>query len=282
MCTILNIKSGQIFSYGITESNEKIKVLSGHIFYEKTIEVEKYDDNFYSIKKLDYNEELILDRYVDDEGLIGLAFLNEDLYVSKPFNRIYQIEGYWFFVPKKIIHLVEYLYNNNLTEHSKIKITKSHTTITSRAPIINVNYDRLFNLVTERKKPINAHFYCERKKEFDNNIYADFYVLGVLKNNELQLELWEIIGDGEELYYSHFIHNVEKQRFNHFDLATHIKDPDSNINELLNHKMKPNLIQKTKWFRNDSDLKKEEIFDLTKLFFPLEKLIDEFSVKNYG
>lgn len=138
-CTIQNKKNGPVFSYGITESNEEIKVLSGHLFYNKKIEVEKYNSDFYIVKKLNYDENEILSKHIDKDNLIDFNKLVEDKYVSAPGRRIYELEGYWFFIPNILTKIVEYLNENNLLKNSKIRITKSHTVSSSRAPIINGN-----------------------------------------------------------------------------------------------------------------------------------------------
>lgn len=281
-CIIQDKRNGPLYSFAITDEHKEIKVLEGHLFYNKIVEVEKYNDEFYKVKKLDYDEEAILEKYVDDEKLIFLDSLKEDMYVSNPYKRIYEIDGYWFFVPTTLTSIVEYLYENDLKKHSKIRVTKTHTTSKSRAPIINVNYDRLFQLVTDKKSPINAHFYCENKKDFLDSVYGDFYVLGSVANNEFQLELWEIIGNGEELFYSHFIQDLSSSSITHFDLAKHIKDPNAKVEDLLSSKMKLKLIEKIKWFRKDNGLTRKQVFEITKLFFPLESLVDEFTKKNYG
>jgi len=274
-CTIQSKRVGSIFSYGLSESNEEIKVLAGHLFYGKRIEVEEYTDEFYIPKKLNHRQ-MSIKLNVDKDGLVELGKLTEDKYVSQPFKRIYDIEGYWFFIPKKITNIVEYLYNNNLIDGSKIKLTEKHTTISSRAPIINVNYNKLFKLLIEKKSSVRAHYYCDHEKDFDKGVYADFYVLGNLQNNEVQFELWEVIGAGEELFYSHFIQNINSDTFKHFDLATHILEDSSNVSSLFFNKQKPALSEKIKWFRNDNDFTKDHVLNITKLFFPLDNLIDEF------
>ncbi len=140
-----------------------IKVLNAHLFYNKKIEVEKYKNDFYIVKKMNYDEEVILDKYLDKDNLIGFSFLKEDLYVSTPYKRVYELDGYWFFVPKILTNIVEYLYENDLAKNSKIKITKTHTVHSSRAPIINVNYDaKQIEDVTD-------------KWELENNITEETY-----------------------------------------------------------------------------------------------------------
>lgn len=277
-CTIQNKKTGNIFSYGLTELNEEIKVLAGYLFYGKRIEVEKYKHDFYIPKKINYGQTSV-ESYFDKDGLVDLGKLTEDKYVSKPFKRIYDIDGYWFFIPKQITDIVEYLYNNNLIEGSRIKLTETHNTISSRVPITNVNYNKLFKLLTEKKSSVSSHYYCEREKDFDQGVYADFYVLGTLQNNEVQFELWEIIGNGQESFYSHFIQDINSDTFKHFDLATHIIEASSNITSLFYNKQKPQLSNKIKWFRNDNNFTKDHILEITKLFFPLDNLIDEFIEK---
>src|SRR5688572_28998098 len=101
-CTITNERTGQLYSHGITQGNEKIKVLFGHLFYGKTIDVEKYNDDFYHIKKLDYDENKILSKHADEDGLVHLKDIKEANYVSKPYKRIYEIDNYWLFVAKPI------------------------------------------------------------------------------------------------------------------------------------------------------------------------------------
>ena len=278
-CTIQNKKIGNVFSYGLTESNEEIKVVAGHLFYGKRIDVERFNDDLYIPKKINYNQMSVKLR-VDKDGLLELKTLKEDKYVSQPFKRIYDIEGYWFFVPKHMVDIVEYLYENNLIEGTMIKLTKKHTVNTNRAPIINVNYDKLFKVVTEKKTAVSAHYYCEREKDFDQEIYADFYVLGNTQNNEIQFDLWQVIGAGQELYYSHFIQDINSDTFKHFDLASHIIKDSSNVVSLFSNKQKPQLSNKIKWFRNDNNFTKEHILNITKLFFPLDNLIDEFTEKD--
>lgn len=281
-CTIQNRQNGSLYSFGITAENQEIKVLAGHLFYDKKVEVEKYDEKFFIIKKLNYKESDILSKHQDEEGLIDFNSLKEDKYVSKPFKRIYEIDGYWFFIPNQLKDIVEYLYDGSLIHNSKIRLTSKHTGTFNRVPIINVNYEKLFEKLIQKKSSVNAHFYCDHKKDYDNKIFADFYVLGNLNNNEVQFELWEIIDDGSELFYSHFIQDLNSNTFKHFDLATHIKDENSKIEDLLNHNIKPDLVAKIKWFKNDNNFTKEQILDITKLFFPLDQLVDEFSEKNYG
>lgn len=279
-CKILNEKNGTIYSFGITSLKEKINVLHGHLFYDKEIEVEKVNDKFYIPKKLNYNEQEILAKYQDADNLIEFSLLNEDFYVSKPGKRIYNIDDRWFFIPKIITKVVEYLYENSLISNSKLKLTRQHTIHSSRAPIININYDKMFERVVSEKKAVNAYFYSEEEKDYERGIYADFYVLGSQNNNEIQFELWQIIGNGEELLYSHFIKNIESQSFKHFDLATHIKSEEAKIEDLLFSKMKPLIDKKVKWFRNDNNFTEKQIFDITKLFFPLDDLFNEFLEKN--
>lgn len=280
-CSITNERTGQIYSHAITEGNEKINVLSGHLFYGKTIDVEKYKDDFYYVKKLDYDENEILSKYADEDGLVHLKDINEAKYVSKPHKRIYEIDNYWLFVAKPINKIVEYLYSNNIVKNSKIRLTSSHTQISSGAPIYNVNYDKIFEKVMKENKSVSAHYYCEKSKDFTNGVYADFYVIGNLNEGNFQLQFWEIIGDGRELFYSHFIKSPTKDKFSHFDLSTHYIKDGCNVEDLLQRKSKLE-IEKCKWFRNDSNLSKDQILEITKLFFPLENLIDEFNVKNYG
>lgn len=279
-CRILLEKSGIIFTYGILENNSKVKVLDGHLFYGKTVDVEPYKNDYYIVKNLNYDENEVLAKYTDNDGLVYIEALKEVKYVSKEFKRVYEIENYWFFIPKPLIEVVEYLYKNNLIKESKIRLTKKHTLISGSVPIYNVNYDKIFEKVIIENKAITAHYYCDKEKDFNKGVYADFYVLGNLNEGKFQLQFWEIIGNGNELYYSHFIKNIDEDTFNHFDLATHFLNENSNIEDLLQRKKKID-IRKFKWFRNDNNFTKEQIFDITKIFFRLENLIDEFNCKKY-
>lgn len=280
-CRVTNEKNGTVFTYGILNSNERIKVISGHLFYNMEIEVEKYDNDFYIPSKLNYDENELLSRFQDKDGLIEFSILQEVKSISTKGKRIFELDGFYLFVPLQIIYVVEYLYEKNLINSSKIKLTRSHTINPSSAPIINVNYDKMFEKIVNNNIAMKAHFYSEEEKNFEKGVYADFFVLGTKKSNEIQFELWQIIDNGDELFYSHFIKDLNKMTFKHFDLATHIKSEDSNIDDLLNNKLKPNVIQKIKWFRNDNDFSEKQIFEITKLFFPLDDVFDEFIQKNY-
>lgn len=126
-CRIFEKKNGTIFSFGITNLNEKINVLHRHLFYDQDIEVEKFDNKYYIPKRRNYKSEEILKKYTDYDGLIDFSELTEDFYVSKPGKRIYEIDGFWFFIPKQMQQVVEYLYDKSLISNSKLKLTSRHT-----------------------------------------------------------------------------------------------------------------------------------------------------------
>lgn len=280
-CKVTNERNGTSFSYGIINSNEKVKVLHGHLFYNKEVEIEKYKDDFYIPSKLNYDENEILRKFQDKDGLIDFSILNEVPSISTKGKRIYELDGFWFFIPKQIENVVEYLYDNSLINNSKIKLTSRHSIHSGRAPIINIKYDKMFKKIVNEKKSITAYFYSEENKDFEKGVYADFFVLGTYKSNKIQFELWQIINDGTELFYSHFIKDLSLNTFTHFDLANHIKSPESNIEDLLNKKIKPNITKKIKWFRNDNNFSEQQIFEITELFFPLDQVFNEFIEKSY-
>jgi hypothetical protein len=48
------------------------------------------------------------------------------------------------------------------------------------------------------------------------------------------------------------------------------------IPRLINDKQRIDLIKKEKWLRVDGEIEEEKIFELIKMFFPLDYLVDEF------
>ena len=91
----------------------------------------------------------------------------------------------------------------------------------------------------------------------------------------MQIQLWQIIGDGNEVLFAHGLINKITFKFNHFDLASHYVDPIM-IPKLLYNKERMDLLEKTKWIRVDGEITEDQVFDMMKMFFPLDHLVDEF------
>lgn len=272
-----NKKIGPCFAKGIDEKNNNFLVFGGDLFVGEYIEVESYGESNESfiISQLNYNSIEIFKKHFDKDGLIRFEELNEIEHKSKPYNRIYEIDGYWVFPEKKIINQLEYLYKNGFVNDCRIKISKNYNTITSRISVYSVDYQKIIENVIKNRKPISSWFICEREKNFDERVYADLYVLGNINDSNIQIQLWQIIGQGDEVLYAHILLDKESKEINHFDLATHFVNP-IDIPKLIHYKDRIDLISKTKWIRIDKGIVEKNVFDLIKMFFPIDYLVDEF------
>jgi hypothetical protein len=273
-----NNKIGPCIAKGIDEKNDSFIVFGGDLFIGELVEVESYGETNESfiVSQLNYESIEIFAKHFDKDGLIRLSELKEVEYKSKPYRRIYEIEGYWVFPEKKIINQLEYLYTNGIINDSKIKISKRYNTVVSRVPVYSVNYQEILNKVINDRKPISSWFICEREKNFDKGIYADLYVLANLNDSNIQIQLWQIIGQGDEILYAHILLDKKTKKVNHFDLATHFVNP-IDIPRLIYQKERIDLISKTKWIRIDNGITEDNVFDMIKMFFPIDYLVDEFN-----
>lgn len=107
----------------------------------------------------------------------------------------------------------------------------------------------------------------------DGDVLVECYLFGYGGN--IQIQLWQIIGGGSQVFFAHGIMNKETSSYTHFDLATHYIDPIE-IPKLLDKKERMNLIRKIKWLRIDGELNETQVFDMIGMFFPLDYLVDEF------
>lgn len=276
-----NKKFWPCFAKGADSKQNTYLVYGGDFFIGEFIEVEYCgkNDKYCTIKQLNYKSIEIFKKYFDKDGLITFGELKEVEQKSRPFRRIYEIDGYWVFPEKKIINHLEYLYQNGLVNNSRIKISDSCVSVISRAPVYSVDYQKILDNVIKNKKPISSWFICEREKNFDKGVYADLYILGNLNESNVQIQLWQIIGQGDEILYAHILIDKELNKINHFDLATHFVNP-ADIPKLIYHKERIDLISKTKWIRVDEGIDENNVFDLIKMFFPIDYLVDEFKEKN--
>lgn len=268
---------GPTLAFGINDKEDKYIVYGGDLCYGETIVVEPYEgySKMFINPKINYESIDIFSRYFDKDGLIEFNKLGEVISKSKPFHRVYELDNYWVFPERKIKYHIEYLYENNLINKSRIKITNSWSSVVGRVPVYSVNYLDLLRKVIEKKQAISSWFICEREKDFDKGVYADLFVLGNYNEEDLQIQLWQIIGQGGEILYAHGLMDRNTFIFKHIDLATHYINPIM-IPRLIYHKQRIDLIKKEKWLRVDGEIKEEIAFELIKKFFPIDYLVDEF------
>lgn len=271
-------KIGPGYGIGIDEKGDKVHVVGGDLCYGKTIEVTPYKGSrdFYINSKVDYEDIQIFSKKFDKDGLIKLRDLKEVKEISEPGRRVYEIGDYWVFIDDNIHREVEYIYNYNLEEFARVKITNHWSIVKSGAAIYSVNFIDLLEKVLSRKKAVSAWYFCEKDKDFNNGVYADLYILANLNEGQLQIQLWQIIGNGDHVQYIHGILDNKTFKFKHLDLATHIVDPIV-IPKLLEKKERMELIKKEKWLRLDGVIEQRVFLDLTKMFFPYDQLINEFT-----
>jgi len=274
---ITNERIGLGLAFGIDDKDEKHMVFGGDLCYGETIEVDKYkeESKMFINSKVNYESTAIFSEHFDKDGLIEFSKLKEVTSKSKPLQRIYELNNYWVFPERRIKYHVEYLYEKKLINESRIKVSKSWSSVVGRAPVYAVNYIELLKNVIDKRESISSWFICEREKDFDKGVYADLFVLGNFNESDLQIQLWQILGEGSEILFAHGLIDRETFKFNHFDLATHYVHPIM-IPKLIYDKQRIDLINKEKWLRIDGMIEEESVFELIKLFFPIDYLVDEF------
>ena len=92
----------------------------------------------------------------------------------------------------------------------------------------------------------------------------------------IQIQLWQILGDGSNILYAHGLIDQDSLMFNHFDLAVHHVNPQE-IPAFIHEKARLKLINKDKYLRLDGGIRREHVFDMIRLFFPLDYLVDEYT-----
>lgn len=224
---ITNERIGPALAFGIDEKGEPHMVLGGDLCYGETIEVEPYkeESGMFINSKINYDSIDIFSKHFDKDGLIEFRKLKEVNSKSKPLQRIYELESYWVFPQGKIKYHIEYLYKHNLITNSRIKITNSWSSVTGRVRVHGINYIDLLKEVIEKRESKSSWYYCEREKDFDKGVYADLFVLSNFNESDLQIQLWQVIGGGDEILFAHGLIDRETFKFNHFDLATHYVHP---------------------------------------------------------
>lgn len=267
------------YRIALDKGSNEIKVLYSSMFLGEEIEVEIYKDTLYYIPRVfNYKDEDILSKYENEEGLIEISKLTE---IKGYDTRFYEIDGYWFSIPIHLKEIVEYIYQNNLVEGTFIKLERFSTKGSPGASIINVNYDKMFNKIVSGCKSSTAHYFCEDKKDTYRGAYADFFVKADrIDKDRVQFQLWQLLGKNREknVLYAHFIKNLNTDAFEHFDLAYHYINNVCDIEHLFEKKAME-ILDKQKWFRNDTNFSEKQIFDITKKFFPMDELVDEFLCK---
>jgi len=274
---ISNKNYGGTFAKGFDDNGKEYFVIGGDLCYGESIEIVKYlnKDDIWINVKVDYSEIEIFSNHFDKHGLIDFNKLKEVISHSRPNRRVYELDGYWVFVENRIIKLVEYLYNNKLIDKSRIKITKYWKSTFLRANVFGIDYSNLLKKVIKKKEAVSSWYICEKKRDFNEGIYADLFIIGNFNETDLQIQLWQIIGEGSEVLYAHGLLDKEYINFNHFDIATHNIDPII-IPGFLYEKKRMELIEKKKWIRIDGQINEKHVFNLIKMFFPLDHLVNEF------
>lgn len=179
------------------------------------------------------------------------------------------------YIPDEIKGVVEYVEVNKLESSSKIRLNKNRSH-RHEAPIIELYYKDLFDKAIKDRKGFPAKFFCKKTIE-DGGPYSRLYIYSYLDKNEKDVvfQLWEVIEHSNEIKYCHFIKDLDSNIFTHFDLAKHIHclSLEFDVKDLPKGIY---LESKEKYFRNDSNLSEEHIFEITKRFFTHSGLIEEF------
>jgi hypothetical protein len=278
------IKSGFPLSCGIGIDNtgKKYKVIGGELFVGHQIKCEKFssdNDGLYVIPELNYKDMSKFSKYYDKDNLIRFNQLKEvPIFSNKICCKIYEIGKYWVFLDDNIRQIVDYLESVKMSNFLKVKLTRDRLSHQGRAPIISIKYNDILKKAIKSKEPIKARFYCEDKyRDESKGVYADLIIRCYHKEKDkIQLEMWQIIDKNNFVYYVHGYINPDTFKFTHFDIAYHGTTKQDIINFVKNN-MKMRIIKnKLLVLDKDDGIESIIIFNIMKMFFPMDKLIDEF------
>lgn len=250
-------------------------IMNGDLYLDKTCEVE-VNEKSATLKELNYNISFFIEKYGDKDGLIGTDKLQE-IKLSKPFDRIFQLEDKWVFPSYPIKKLIEIVISNNLWKETRISISKTRFKVISGATIFGIDFKKA--ILKAAKEGISAtHLYWSDYKEWTHlGVFADFLIkITTTKEGFIEFNSWQAIGNEETLFFVHGILGESFNCFTHIDFAYHHTSLDEIQKLLSNGKDKPVLTFKEKILRLDGQIKIDIVFELMSIFFPIDNLVDEY------
>ena len=175
--------------------------------------------------------------------------------------------------------IYDYLYEKNLSNITRVKATKHRISHRGEAPIIARNFEPLLRDVIKYRTKCKARYYSEKYyRDESKGVYADLVVLAKMKKEgQLQIELWQLLNKCDKAFYVHGYIDTETMKFIHFDIAMHYADMNE-FSKIIHGKSKMDSIIKDKLLRLDdvNGIDNEYIFDIIKMFFPMDDLVEEF------
>ena len=250
-------------------------IMNGDLYLDKTCEVE-INEKSATLKELNYDLSFFVAKYGDKDGLISTDKLKE-IKLSKPFDRIFQLEDKWCFPSYPIKELIEIVISYDLWKVTRISISKTRFKIIGRATIFGIDFKKA--IIKAVKEGISTtHLYWSDFKEWTHlGVFADFLIkITMTKEGFIEFNSWQAIGNEGTLFFVHGILNERFNAFTHIDFAYHHTSLDE-IQKLLQHgKDKPVLTFKEKILRLDGQINIDIGFELMTIFFPIDNLVDEY------
>lgn len=260
---------------GQTSMGNIFYIMNGDLYLDKSCDV-LINEKTATLKELNYDITHFIEKYGDKDSLISTQYLQE-IKQSKPFDRIFEIENKWCFPSYSIKRLTEIAISNDLWNAARISISKTRFRVISRATIFGVDFQRaIFKAVKEGISV--THLYCPNYKDWTHlGVFADF-LIKVTKTKEglIEFNSWQAIGEEENLFFVHGIINDKLTYFIHIDFAYHHCSLEEIQKLLSNGKEKPILTFKEKIFRIDGQIEIDLGFELMRIFFPIDRLVDEY------
>lgn len=250
-------------------------IMNGDLYLDKTCEVEMNGKSAI-LKELTYDISSLVQKYGDKDGLIETGKLEETI-LSKPLDRIFRIDDKLCFPLYPIKKLVEIIISNNLWKSTRIAISKTRFKIVARATVFGIDFRNAILKATKEGISITHLYWSDFKNWSDLGAFADFLIkITKTKKGILEFNCWQAIGSEETLFFVHGIFDKNLKNFSHLDFAYHHTSL-SEIQKLLSsNKDKPVLKFKEKILRLDGEIEIEIGFELMSLFFPMDKLVDEY------
>ena len=270
---IRNILPG--VALGQDSQGNSFYIMNGDLYLDKVCEVE-INGKSATLKELNYDIFSLIQIYGDNDGLVETCKLEEAKF-SKPFDRIFKIEDKFCFPSYPIKKLIEIIISKNLWTSTRIAISKTRFKSITRATVFGIDFRKA--IIKAIKEGISVtHLYWSDFKEWtDQGVFADF-LIKITKSKEglIELNSWQAVGSERTLFFVHGIFDESHKNFIHLDFAYHHTSIDEIQKLLLSGKDKPVLTKKEKILRLDGEIDTDIGFELMRIFFPIDNLVDEY------
>jgi len=249
-------------------------IINGDLYLDKSCDV-AINGKSAILKELNYDVSTLIEEYGDKDGLIVTSKLKETIF-SKPLDRVYEIDNKFCFPSYPIKELLEIIISNNLWPSTRIAISKTRFKTAARAKVFGIDFRKAILKAATDGISV-TRLYSSDFKEWDLGVFSDFLIkITKTKEDILEFNSWQAVGNEGPLFFVHGIFDKTLVNFNHIDFSYHHTSLNEIQKLLSSGKDRPVLTCKEKILRLDGEIRIETGFELMRIFFPIDSLVDEY------